>query len=705
MQLGKKTNGACVLSLQKEGRDIIRLETKDGNIVMKKAYSENVLTVVENYSANKWYRFRVIADFVNGVATVYVDGKTKIDEAQFLSKERCADTFYMGTPYTPGFCVDNIYLTPYQEVNSININGDTAPGVKADGVLAYKYSAVVYDTNNVAVSGATRFMLSPSDDPDARMVAEGDCTTIYFSSGADGKLYTLTALSGNKTETLTIKPCKYTPVVTKIEISGDPKISSHTPSHYRYVFTTKCFDQNDVEMEDEKCTFKLVNGNSNVPQSVSVNENTGEITVTGVVPKDKYIYLVATSKTNPAKSVKKRITMLDAETYANDASRFQVLLDYIDNVNTIGKDLGGTPLIADVYDRFTKKTGQWRSATKAGIATTSNLAYKGGWYRTLDGLSVLTGDKKYSDETKEIYQYYIDNYIEEISGLPIWGGHAAVNLDTGSPYYVYDAKYHELKEAGVYMEPFFKANSKIGTQITKNIVDSHISNWEWLRFNRHGQYMSEVHPKDEVGSWEDWKTWTTRILDEKEGVGMPLVSPEISFRATGQDLAYTLSTMAKYTDNEEDRKSARTWAKNILQTYYRLEHPDTYFGGDMANSFGIEDYDEFMEQNGEWYLPQNYDTAVLKGYCDRWYRQYAEDLVDQGFRAKEDMWQEQECFVQRGMPNNLLELYTARNLGLDTEEGAYILERAVGKLAKFIDIAYYPETNEYISMLGWDGTS
>ena len=45
--------------------------------------------------------------------------------------------------------------------------------------------------------------------------------------------------------------------------------------------------------------------------------------------------------------------MLDAETYAADASRFEVLLDYVDLVREIGRGPNGTPLLADVYDRYT----------------------------------------------------------------------------------------------------------------------------------------------------------------------------------------------------------------------------------------------------------------------------------------------------------------------------------------------------------------
>lgn len=708
MQSGKKMDGACVFSLQSSNKDIIRLETQDGNIVMKKKASSNTFAVVENYSANRWYDFRFIVDFVNGVASVSVDNGTRIEEAEFLTGATEADLLYMGTPYSPGFCVDDIYAQPLQNVADISISGDTAPVVREGDGMEYTYTASVYDEDGVVVSGITRFYLSPSDDAGAVMTADGNSAKILFSEAAAGKTFTLTASAGEMSDSITIAVSKYAPAVSNMEIKGESKISSRTVQLYRYKYEVVFYDQYGMAMDGETASFKLVNGSTNVPSTVQVNEKTGEITVTGEVPKDTYIYLVATSDSMPEKSAQKRIVMLDAETYAADASRFEALLDYVDLVREIGRGPNGTPLLADVYDRYTKQLGEWRSGTDAGHAVTSNLAFKGGWYRMLDGLYALTGDQQYKDEVLDTYQYYLDHGLDEVSGTPIWGGHAAINLETGEPYFIYNTKYMELKEAGVYTDPFFEISPSAGSTLTRNMVDMLVTNWDWLRFNRHGVYQSEVHPDDEVGGWEDWETWSTDILDEVAGVGMPLETQEISFRSAGVDLAYMLSTMAKDADNEEDRQAAAQWAVNILQTYYRVENPDTYLGGYQASTFGIDNYDAFMEAYPEWWLPDKYDTYTYSISVDRFYRQFADDLVDQGFLTEENKWQAQECFVTHGIVGDnttLLEMYTAENIGVDTEIGQYIMERVVKKLGNYIDLAYYPETNEFSSRLLWDGTS
>lgn len=684
-QKDKRADGVCLFGLSKNGSDLVRIETKNGNIVMKKESSSIDIVLVKGYAVNRYYRISADINYTNGFVSVYVDGELKAEEQKLLQSEKPADLFYVSTKYSPGICIDNFKIVPEQHTDRITFDGETSLNVSEKKDSQYTYTAMAYDQNGVAMKNAVSFMLLPQNEGITLKQGE-DTAYLTVTKEAAGKTFTLTAQSGSVTVSKELTVNAYTSSISKMEIKGDAKLAASISD---YPYTVTCYDQFGDVMDNEECTFSL---SGNVPDNLTLDSSTGRITVSGELPKDKHITLTATSKTDPSVKAYKKLTLLDSETYANDTARFEALIGYIDTVRGIGRDpYHDTPLIADVWDVSSQQPGEWRSGTKAGIGITSNLACKGGWFRTLEAVYNLTGDEQYKKEITDTYQYYLDHYIDEESGLPYWGGHAAVDLKEGKGYMVDSATYHELKNNAVYMKPFFDLDPEKAEKIIKDIFCSHMVDWKALMFNRHGKYQHET----DTSNWDSWKTWTNTVQSETFGPNSYISDMNISFRATGSDFMDLLGDLYKYTGD----RGALTWAKNILDCYWRVENPETLVGGYQSSS----SYKMARKLPDGWYLPQNYVNRLsFTDYGDRFYNQFADDLVDQGFLREDEKWMALEPFTSNIDDYNLTpmhDLALAKNFGLESEDGARILEHAVKKMGMFVDQAYHADTNEFSSRL------
>ena len=680
-QKDKRVDGVCLFGLSKNGSDLVRLETKNGNIVMKKESSSMEIVLVKEYVVNRYYHISVDMDYINGFASVYVDGELKAEEQKLLQSDKPADTFYVSTKYSPGIYIDNFKIVPQQRTDKITFDGETNLNVSEKKDAQYTYTAVAYDQNGVAMKNAVSFILLPQNEGITLKQGE-DTAYLTVSKEAAGKNFTLTAQSGGVSVSKDLTVTEYASSVSKMTLKGDAKLASSI-SEYPYKVTF--YDQYGDVMDNEQCTFTL---SGDVPEAVKLDSKTGRITVTGELPKDKHITLTATSDSNPSVKAQKTLTMLDSETYANDTARFEALIGYVDRVREIGRDpYHDTPLIADVWDVTAQAPGEWRSGTKAGIAVTSNLACKGGWFRTLEAIYNLTGDEQYKKEITDTYQYYLDHYIDEESGLLYWGGHAAVDLKEGKGYLVDNATYHELKNNSVYIKPFFDLDPDRAENIIKDILCSHMVDWKALMFNRHGTYMKET----DTSNWDGWKTWKNTVQSDTFGPNSYINSQNISFRAAGSDFIDLLGDLYKYRGDQ----GALTWAKNILDCYWRVENPETLVGGyQSSSSFNVAS--RILPE--DWWKPQNYaERLTYTDYGDRFYNQFADDLIDQGYLTEDERWMVREPFLSHIDDYTITilhDLSLAKNFGLESENGSRILEHAVKKQGMFVDQAYHPDTNK-----------
>ena len=119
-------------------------------------------------------------------------------------------------------------------------------------------------------------------------------------------------------------------------------------------------------------------------------------------------------------------TLAGAPAQEHQADRFiQSVRFFAEVALKDGRDIYGpkqTPLFVDGINFETRKPVQWKS--RDGHAwVLSDLGNQQVFFRTLVGLSALTGDPKYKQAAVDATRYAFDNLIE--NGLLAWGGHRA----------------------------------------------------------------------------------------------------------------------------------------------------------------------------------------------------------------------------------------------------------------------------------------
>jgi pectate lyase len=181
-----------------------------------------------------------------------------------------------------------------------------------------------------------------------------------------------------------------------------------------------------------------------------------------------------------------------AESPARPAPYLAALRQFADQALAQGRDVYGrpTPLFVDGLNVDTLEPVQWKWADgKAWVLC--NLANQQGLFRTLDGLSRLTGDPRYKAAALEALRYAFDHLrygTENHGGLLAWGGHLAYNATedgfAGNPGG--QGRIHELKSFFPHYALMWEANPTATRELIENIWNGHILDWATLDFNRHG---------------------------------------------------------------------------------------------------------------------------------------------------------------------------------------------------------------------------
>lgn len=746
MQGGRKSDGVCVLSLQNKGKDIVEIETRDGNIIMKKRESTEIVTLVSDYSANRWYNFETELDFVAGFVYVKVNGNIKAEEEKLLANAKTMDMLYMGTNTSPGICVDNILIETKQDAATVSISGETVAVARAGKVSEYVYRAEAYDTNGMPITNFTMFTLLPADCG-ATLETDGtnrDKVTVKFDETAPATgNFTLTAECKGVSDSINITVSMYEPVVSDMKITGNTRISLRAKNEQ---YIVKAYDEHGAEVENPRCKFTLSPGNIGIPETLSVDENTGIVTVTGELPKDKYIYINAEYLDNPSDKkviAQKRLVMLDSETYESDMIRLSELEDYVGTVNKLGKDVyNGTPLLADMYDRYAMTHSKWRSHNH-GHVITSNLAFKGNYYRLLDDMYDITDDEKYRNQVDETYEYFLDNCVDERSGLPVWGGHAAINLETAEPYYVYGDEIHELKASTQYFGPFFRIDMDKSYDMIKNIMGSHITDWSTYAVTRHGS----AGTLSENATWDGWDEFDLAALDTRYGKYYPVeVYDSLAFSSAASDFIAMCGEAYKNHTDPEVKAAAKGNGKNMLDTYFRVMNPETYVGGDSSTTTGFDGLKGLYQRYGEWWTDENFNKSAMTSAVngDRYFNEYVEDIGEwlgvvepmDYVAPGEPGYEEYVAYLdglkditytnpETGQTSTLAQLINEAQMqfddplnavniaflnfaqdigGSEDEYGRYVTEQIVKKFANFIEIGYNFDRNKKSSAMLWDGT-
>lgn len=351
-----------------------------------------------------------------------------------------------------------------------------------------------------------------------------------------------------------------------------------------------------------------------------------------------------------------------------DAGPFLAALRvFADQAIVQGRDTYGqpTPLFVDGLHVDTSEPVKWKWADgKEWVLC--NLANQQGLFRTLDGLSRLTGESRYKAAAIEAIQYSFDHLrygTQHHGGLLGWGGHLAYNAtdDTlaGNPGGT--GRIHELKSFFPHYELMWEANPKATREIIENMWNGHILDWGNLDFNRHGS------PNKRGRLW----------ANEYRGGDVFFWGKGLTFHNAASDFYFAAGMLSKFTGTTEPL----VWAERFSQRYVETRDPKT----------GLEGF-QFSQSASAWC------DDVGKVLGDRAVYQYGDDF--KGHRVVEGTLF--PCYEDTPMVEPQLgRLLLGEQLG---ERGRIFTQHGVDALKAWGKAAYRARDNRFIPMLT-DGTS
>ena len=252
--------------------------------------------------------------------------------------------------------------------------------------------------------------------------------------------------------------------------------------------------------------------------------------------------------------------------HADEAAPYLAAVrQFADQVLSQGRDTYGkpTPLFVDGINVDTLEPARWKWADgKEWVLC--NLASQQGLFRTLDGLSRLTGEPRYKDAALEALRYAFDHLrygTENNGGLLAWGGHLAYNATDdclmGNPDGA--GRVHELKCFFPHYELMWEANPQATWQLIENIWNGHVLDWARLDFNRHGS------PKKRGLLWQN----------EYRGGAVFFDGKGLTFHNAGSDFYFAAGMLSKLSDKPEPL----VWAQRLAHRYVETRDPKTGLGG------------------------------------------------------------------------------------------------------------------------------
>ncbi len=362
------------------------------------------------------------------------------------------------------------------------------------------------------------------------------------------------------------------------------------------------------------------------------------------------------------KAVKLTIFLLLAAA-ANAQDRFvQAVQAFADDALKYGRDTYGpkhTPLFVDGINMETHEPVMWKSATGHAWVL-SDLGNQQIFFRTLTGLSALTGDPKYKQAAVDATRYAFENLIED--GFLAWGGHMAYNASDDVTVFAEDkSKVHELKSTYPFYELMWEIDPRTTKALIENMWNGHILDWSILDFNRHGV------PRKPGLLWRN----------KYKGGPVFFWGKGLTFINAGSDLVYAAAMLSKFTGDPEPL----VWAKRLAHRYVETRDPKTGIGGYQFSQMASARCD---------------DVGKIRG--DRAQYFFAED-----FRGHHVV--EGTLFPGHGntpeVRPQICEMLLGESLG---SRGSEFIEWARQELTAWGKSAYRAKDNTFIPMLT-DGTS
>jgi len=345
-------------------------------------------------------------------------------------------------------------------------------------------------------------------------------------------------------------------------------------------------------------------------------------------------------------------TPADKERLA-DKARLEAVIAFADNALENGRDKYGekhTPLFVDGLNVDTLEPVRWVYKGQEWIP--SNLASQQNLFRTLAGLTNLTGDTRYKKAALDAIAYHFE-HLRSPCGLLRWGGHRFIDLRTEEV--VGEQNKHELKFSLPCYELMWELDPAATEKFLKAFWNAHVLDWATLDMNRHGTYNKPMGAlwRHEFGEPEPFF----------EGKGL-------TFLNCGSDLIYAGAMLNTFTGDE----GALKWSKRLARQYVRARHPKT--------GLGVYQYSKPARRRQP---PESGLLPTTSDYGDRAENQFGAEF---GEIAREGYMLRSPDSIYGN--NALMQLQIAEMLG---EKGKEFLEWTRQGLLAYARQGYDPKTN------------
>ncbi len=704
LQPGSVGDGV-ILALYEGGAEFAKLLCEDGKIYICTDSEKNLL--LTEYKADRRYTVSAEINFTSKTILASAgNGDVQTASAALADSTAYCDKIGFYTNSSPGFYLDTLIVCEQLSMDKITVEGTEIAVIPKTGFNEYEMRAYMSDKDGNPVentylsweiadtgSAFSGIDIAPTDEygMKAALTVASDTT---FRGIVKLKVTYTGAEAGENPPVAYYTVALENERVGSVEIAGAARITVGLGKEARQ-FRAVAKDPYGKVINSVDCTWSLA---ADAPDYVSIDAD-GVLTISKEPENDEFVTLCAAVSDSDV-TAEKKIVLQSRRNYWDDIWRLNVLKSAVDNVMEYGRDpYSGSPLLASGIDLRTKLPLEWKQSFDSEPGAFSDLAFDTGLYLVFDSLSKLTDDPKYTEKVDEIYNWYL-NYGMSDNMLGYWGGHTFINLKTLKPFNaVPNPNTHEFKNTFFYFDPFYRLNSEKAYKMGMHVWLGHVYDWRTLITNRHA-YYTKVHDES---NWENLSSFS-------EDYKIIITRGEQPFRSMASDLVHTAGQMYAQTGDEK----AKAWAMRILKCYYELANPVT---GIMPTVYttargaeGTLDPMENIEPKGAWYTREDLETGdytVL--YGDRFFNQFAEDLVAQGFYpssvlAEGDYTLTEGNYVESFSCDTVLnDLFFADMIGADTEDGRYVTEKIVKHMAGFIKYAWTENTSEFRKIMN-DGT-
>jgi pectate lyase len=350
-----------------------------------------------------------------------------------------------------------------------------------------------------------------------------------------------------------------------------------------------------------------------------------------------------------------------------DRARLEAVRTFATNALEKGRDRYGpqhTPLFADGIHVDTGEAVRWRYEGNTWIL--SNTASQQNLFRTLTGLTALSGNPRYKQAARDAIAHMFTHHRSEC-GLLYWGGHQFVDLESGENVREYGGDTHEFKWNFPYYELMWEVDPDKTAHFIRAFWNAHVIDWRRLDMSRHGGYGRRLG-----------KLWDSEFASPPpffEGSGLTFIN-------AGSDLIYAAGQL--YALSGE--RGALEWGLRLAGMYVNARHPET--------GLGVYQYSQPQRQAEPPEDPSHPEYTYGR-YGDRAQRQFGPEFGPIALEG--NLLNGERGIYSR---NAIMQFQLAERLG---PAGAGLLEWTRAGLRAYAQHAYIPERNA-LRPLWADGT-